>query len=260
MSGRRKFAAGALILAATLGSIHGCMAAAGDGEILVSAAISLKNALAEIASLYEKRTGVRVRFNLGASGLLQKQIETGAPVDVFASAGESQMDALQAGGLIFADSRRNFARNNLVLAVPVDLKSVVRSFKDLDRPEIKRIAIGNPKTVPVGQYTRELLINLKLWDKLQQRLVLAENSRQVLDYLVRGEADAGMVFASDMAVSGGEAIRAATAPENSHRPIVYPIAIVKESRRRGDAQPFIDLIISAEGQAILRKHGFLGHP
>lgn len=229
-----------------------------DGEIVVSAAISLKNAFEEIGSLYQKRTGVKVHFNLGGSGLLQRQIESGAPIDVFASAGEKQMDALQSQGLILAETRRDFARNALVLIVSPQSKLRIRSFADLGRPELVRIAIGNPKTVPAGQYAQEALANLKLWDKLQTRLVLAENVRQVLDYVVRRETDAGLVYASDVAAARGKAVIAARAPEDSHSPILYPIAVTKDAKRPQNARRFIDLSLSAEGQAILKKHGFPG--
>jgi molybdate transport system substrate-binding protein len=201
-----------------------------------------------------------VRFNLGASGLLQKQIETGAPVDVFASAGTSQMDALQVQGLILAETRRNFARNVLVLAVPAQSRLPIHSLADLARPEVKRVAIGNPKTVPAGQYAREALRSLKLWDKLQPRLVMAENVRQVLDYVVRGETEAGIVYASDVWAAHEQIVVAACAPEQSHSPILYPVAIVKETSKRSNAQRFVDLTLSAEGQAILGKYGFLGAP
>src|SRR5512136_94773 len=156
-----------LVIAAVFASAAFSASGPEGKEILVSAAISLKNAFEEIGRLYEKKTGVRVRFNLGASGLLQKQIESGAPVDIFASAGEKQMDELQAKGLIFADTRRNFARNELVLVIPENSKLPIRSFTDLARPEVARIAIGNPKTVPAGQYAEEALNRLKLWDKVQ---------------------------------------------------------------------------------------------
>ena len=229
-----------------------------DGEILVSAAVSLKNAFEEIGSIYEKRTGVKVRFNLGASGLIQKQIESGAPVDVFASAGERQMNALQSRGLILTHTRRNFARNALVLIVPEDSRLPIRSFAELVRPEVRKIAIGNPKTVPAGQYAQEALGNLKLWGKLQSRFVLAENVRQVLDYVARGETEAGIVYASDLSAARGKTAIAAYAPKDSHRPILYPIAVVKETRERRNAQRFIDLTLGTEGQAILKRHGFLG--
>lgn len=246
-----------LVLASILSSLRAYAPESANAEILVSAAVSLKNAFEEMGGLYKKRTGVRVRFNLAASGLLQKQIETGAPVDVFASAGASQMDALQAQGLILAETRHNFARNALVLIVPAQSKLPVHSFGDLARAEVNRVAIGNPKTVPAGQYAREALENLRLWNKLQPRLVLAENVRQVLDYVVRGEVEAGIVYASDVSASRAQIDVAARAPEPSHNPILYPIAIIRETSKRGIAQRFVDLTLSREGQAILGKYGFL---
>jgi molybdate transport system substrate-binding protein len=249
--------AAALFFSAVFSSTEACFPASKEKEILVSAAISLKNAFEEIGAIYEKQTGIRVRFNLGASGLLQRQIETGAPVDVFASAGEKQMDELQTRGFILGESRRNFAGNALVLMVPAGSQLPIHSFPDLAGPEITRVAIGNPKTVPAGQYARQVLTNLKVWDRIQSRLVLAENVRQVLDYISRGEADAGIVYASDVPVAQGKAVVAAHAPENSHERILYPIAIIKETENRGMAQRFIDLTLSDEGQAVLRKYGFL---
>jgi len=251
------FTAAALALAMALALPHsGASAPAGD-EILVSAAISLKNAFEEIGSAFEKGTGVRVRLNLGASGLLQKQIESGAPVDVFASAGEKQMDVLQAQGFILPETRRNFARNVLVLVVPARSSLPIHSFADLANPRVERVAIGNPKTVPAGQYAREALTKLKVWDGLQSRLVLAENVRQVLDYVARGEVEAGFVYASDVPAAHGEVSTAANAPEDAHEAILYPLAVVQGTGNRGNAQRFIDWTLGKSGQSILAKHGFL---
>jgi molybdate transport system substrate-binding protein len=247
-----------LVTGLTTVSYKYCTSSPEKGEILVSAAISLKDAFAELGSSFEKQTGIRVRFNLGASGLLQKQIEAGAPVDVFASAGEKQMDALQAQGLILTETRRDFARNSLVLITPARSKISIRSFADLTRPEVTRVAIGSPKTVPAGQYAEEALRNLKLWGVLQPRFVLAENARQVLDYVTRGEVDAGLVYTSDMGGANGEAVIAAQAPGGSHSPIRYPIAVVKQSENGMHGRRFIDLVLSSGGQAILDKYGFLG--
>jgi molybdate transport system substrate-binding protein len=233
--------------------------ASGTGQrtILVSAAISLKSAFEEIGSLYEKQTGVRVEFNLGASGLLQKQIEEGAPVDVFASAGEKQMDELQARNLIIPETRRNLVQNTLLLIIPADSQLTVTSFSDLLKPGLERVAIGNPKTVPAGQYAEETLRYFKLWDKIQPRLVLAENVRQVLDYVVRGEVQAGIVYSSDVLTARGEVKLAATAPKESHKPILYPIAVVRGTPSRADAQRYIDLSLSRTGQDVLAKYGFV---
>jgi molybdate transport system substrate-binding protein len=227
-----------------------------DGKILVSAAASLKNAFEEIGPLFEKNTGMQVSFNFGGSGLLQKQIEAGAPVDVFASAGEKQMNDLHTKGLIFSETKRSLAENTLVLITRMRSPLQLHSFSDLLKPEIDRLAIGNPKTVPAGQYAEEALRHLNLWDRLQPRLIMAENVRQVLDYVVRGEVQAGIVYASDAPIARGKVAIAATAPEGSHERILYPIAIVKDTGFRRGAQQFINFVIGDTGLAILEKYGF----
>jgi molybdate transport system substrate-binding protein len=228
-----------------------------DGESLtVSAAVSLKEAFNEIAALYQTKTGKTVSFNFGASGALQRQIETGAPVDLFASAGERQMDELAAKDLIDKETRRDFARNSLVLIVPNASNSNIKSFTDLAKPEVQKIAVGNPKTVPAGQYTEQVFDRANLKSSVQSKLILAEDARQVLDYVVRGEVDAGIVYASDARSADGKVRVAATAPEDTHSPVLYPIAVVKDSRQKQAAQEFVDLILSAEGQNILQKYGF----
>jgi len=228
-----------------------------DREILVSAAISLKDAFNELGAIYQKETGIRVRFNLGASGLLQKQIEAGAPVDVYASAGVRQMDALQDNGLIIEETRFNFVRNNLVLIVSSRSALALDSFKDLLDPGISRLAIGNPKTVPAGQYAQQALKSMQLWHRLESRLVPAENVRQVLDYVAREEVDAGIVYASDVPVSRGKAVIAVSAPGDSHDPILYPIAVIRGAGSPADARKFIDLVLSSSGQKVMEKYGFL---
>ena len=228
----------------------------GTSELIVSAAVSLKDAFNEIAALNEKRTGTKIHFNFGASGALQKQIESGAPADVFASAGAKQMDDLTARGFIVPATRMDFARNALVLIVPAKGKGI-SSFADLTSPAVKKIAVGNPKTVPAGQYTDQTFDRLKLLPQNQAKLILAEDVRQVLDYVVRDEVEAGVVYSSD-ALSAGDKVKVvARAPDDSHDPILYPIAIVKESKQQEVAHKFIDLVLSAEGQAILTKHGFI---
>jgi molybdate transport system substrate-binding protein len=227
------------------------------GEILVSAAISLKDAFEETAALYEKKTGILVHFNFGSSGLLQKQIEAGAPVDVFASAGEKQMDELQLRGLVIPETRRNFTRNDLVLVLPVNSKIPIGLFTDLSKPEIQLLAVGNSKTVPAGQYAQETLKNLGLWNALQNRLVLTENARQIMDYVARGEADAGIVYTSDVVAMRKDVKIVAAAPKESHSPIVYSIAVIKEAANRQGSRGFISLVLSETGQKILKKYGFL---
>ena len=229
---------------------------ASSDELVVSAAVSLKDAFNEIARIEEHRTGTKIRFNFGASGALQKQIETGAPVDIFTSAGAKQMDDLAARNLILPTSRRDFARNVLVLIEPANGASL-SSFADLSKAEIKKIAVGNPRTVPAGQYTQQTLTKLKLLPEIQSKLIYAEDVRQVLDYVMRGEVDVGIVYSSD-ALAGGITIKIVSrAPDDMHDPILYPIAVLKESQHPEAAQKFIDLVVSQEGQTILAKYGFV---
>ena len=225
-------------------------------EITLSAAASLREAFQEIGKQYEARTGTRVSFNFGASGALQKQIESGAPVDVFASAGRAQMDALALQELITTESRRDFTLNTLVLVVPADQAVELKSFANLSGAQVKRLAMGNPKTVPAGQYSEQSLTRLGLWPQLQSRLVLGEDVRQVLDYVARGEVEAGLVYASDVRAVDSRVRIVARAPADSHDPILYPIAVVRASKQQEAARTFIDGVMSDEGQHSLEKYGF----
>ncbi|MDA8421837.1 MAG: molybdate ABC transporter substrate-binding protein [Nitrospiraceae bacterium] len=225
--------------------------------ITVSAAISLKNAFEEIGKLYESRNaGSRVMFNFGASGDLMAQIKGGAPVDVFASAAQKDMDELDNAGLVVKDTRTNFAANSVVLIVPLSSKIAITSFNDLQKAEVKKIAVGNPKTVPVGRYTDEAFQYYKVSDMIKDKLVFAENVRQVLDYVARGEVDAGVVYSTDAMVKQQKVSVVMAAQEASHKPVVYPIAVVKGSKNENAARAFISFVRSEEGRKILEKYGF----
>jgi molybdate transport system substrate-binding protein len=250
----------ALTAVVVIGSAVGRVLGASQSELLVSGAISLREALREIGTLFEQRhPGTKVVLNFGASGVLQQQIERGAPVDVFVSAGVKQMDDLQVKGLILEETRRTLTGNQLVLITPSGMRFKPASFGDLLKPEVKRIAIGNPRTVPAGEYAREILTSLKLWDALQPKLILTENVRQALVYTVRGEVEAALVFATDARSAAGQVQVVAVAPAHSHSPVTYPIGVLKGSRLQSQASVFIELARSAEGQQILRRHGF-GRP
>lgn len=244
-------------------SLVGCQRNSTDSNLIaknetltVSSAVSLKDAFSEIGEIYKTKTGKAIIFNFGASGALQKQIESGAPVDVFASAGEKQMDELESQSLIEQATRRDFARNTLVLVVSADSKISFESFSDLAKAEVQKITVGNPKTVPAGQYTEQLFEKMNLKASLQEKLISAEDVRQVLDYVARGETDAGVVYATDARFAGEKVRVAAIAPENAHAPIFYPIAVVKDSKNKQAAREFVELVSSAEGQGILQKYGF----
>jgi molybdate transport system substrate-binding protein len=226
-------------------------------EITVSAAISLKNAFEEIGKIVEeKHPGTKVRFNLGASGDLARQIEAGAPVDVFASAAQKEMDDIDQKGLITSGARTNFAGNSVVLVKPGMSQIRMESFEDLRKAEVKKIVIANPKSVPAGRYAEEVLKYFNLREAVKDKLVFAEHVRQALDYVARNEVDAAMVYLTDAMIRPTEVRIITKAPDKSHQPILYPIAIVKGSKNQSVAKEFITLVLSTEGKNLLRKYGF----
>jgi molybdate transport system substrate-binding protein len=226
-------------------------------EITLSAAISLKNAFEEIGKIFrEKNPGVKLIFNFGASGDLARQIEVGAPVDIFASAGQKDMNDIDRKGLLTANSRKDFTGNTMVLVKPVHSTIKLTSLKDLQAGGVKRIAIGNPKTVPAGHYGEEALKQFYLWDVLKDKLILAENARQALDYVARWEVDAGLVYSTDAALRIREVKIVLKLPEGSHQPILYPIAVLKGAQDEKGARKFVEFVLSAEAQRILKQHGF----
>jgi molybdate transport system substrate-binding protein len=227
--------------------------------IVVSAAISLRDALKDVAQLYRtENPNVAVSFNLAGSGTLQRQIEQGAPVDVFISASPDEMNALDSKGLLLPGTRKNLLANRLVLIVPA-ASTGIASFQDLARPEVKAIAIGDPQTVPAGKYAQEVLAHLGLYDRLKSELVLASDVRQVLAYVSTGNADAGIVYATDAPVSRQVKI-ASTAPPGSHSPVIYPVAVVKSSNSPEAARQFEAFLQSPRAQTIFQNHGFLPPP
>src|SRR5688572_3796286 len=230
-------------------------------ELTVSAAISLKDAVEDLGRRFtQARSGVTLRYNFGASGELQKQIEAGAPVDLFISAAQRQMDELDKRGLLLPSSRRVFARNVLIAIKPADSSLDLSKPIDLLHPRVQKIVLGNPRTVPVGQYTEESLRALGLWERLQPKLVYAENVRQALDYVARGEVDAGFVYATDVAVRRERVKEAFRPPEDTYRPVTYPVAVVKDSKHAALAQAFIELLAGPEGRVVPVRLGFLPPP
>lgn len=226
-------------------------------EITVSAALSLKAAFEEIGPLFEKsRPGTRVLFNFAASGVLQRQIESGAPVDVFASASSMEMDGLDRKGMLLQETRRVLARNSIVLIKKTMDSPAINTFADLAKHEIKRIAIGNPVTVPAGKYSAEMLRYYHLDDKVRERLVLCENVRQVLDYVARGEVDAGLVFFTDAKGRSPDVTVVAPAGPESHSPAIYEIAVIAGARLPDAARAFNLFTGSKEAQAALARQGF----
>ncbi|MFH2093986.1 MAG: molybdate ABC transporter substrate-binding protein [Pseudomonadota bacterium] len=233
---------------------------AGSKEITVSAAMSLKNAFEEIGKLYESRTGTTCVLNFAATGDLLKQIAGGAPVDIFASAAKKDMDEADRQELTKAGTRVDFALNSVVLVVPAGAGISLDSFKGLNSAQVKKIAVGNPKSVPAGRYAQEVFNYYNILDVLKDKFIYTENVRQVLDYVARGEVDAGVVYATDAVVRSKEVKVVVTAPEISHQPVVYPIAIVRGTKHEPEAKSFIGMVLSDKGRAVLQKHGFKTKP
>ena len=228
---------------------------ASAGEIVVSAAASLTDAFQGIGRAYEQSShGTKVRFIFGASGALQRQIEQGAPVDIFASAGVKEMDALEQSKRIDPETRTNFAGNRLVLIVPRN--SVAKRWTDLKLPFIRRFAMSNPASVPSGRYALDTLTHRGLWADVHSKAVLGENVRQTLTYVTNGDVDAGIVFETDARRSGDRVCIIATAREGvDHAPIVYPAAIVTGTGQRSSARAFIGFLKTSMARKILIKNG-----
>jgi molybdate transport system substrate-binding protein len=230
-------------------------------EVTLSVAISMKDAVEELGRRFvASRPGVTLRYNFGSSGELQKQIEAGAPIDLFVSAAQRQIDELEQTHLIVPGSRRVFARNVLTVVKPADSRLDLAKPGDLLDERVMRIAIGDPRTVPAGQYAEESLRAVGLWSRLQPKLVFAGNVRQTLDYVARGEVDAGFVYTTDAAVRGGRVREAFRPAEETYRPVVYPVAVVAGARQPALAQSFIELLLSPDGQAVLGRLGFQPPP
>jgi molybdate transport system substrate-binding protein len=226
--------------------------------ITVSAAASLTEAFTDMESKFEtENPDIDVNLNFGSSGNLRKQIEGGAPADVFASADQKNMDTLANENFVDNSSREDFAKNSLVLIVPANSTLNITDVKDLTNPEVKKIGIGNPDTVPVGNYTRTALTEEGLWNQLKndKTMVLAEDVKQALTYVERGEVDAGFVYMSDALTADPGSIKIVTNVSVS-TPVNYPIAIVSSSENKKDAQEFIDFVTGEEGQETLEKYGF----
>ncbi len=224
--------------------------------IMVSAAASLTEAFTDMESRFEaENPGTDVSLNFGGSGNLRTQIEGGAPVDVFASADEVQMDTLANKSLIDNSTREDFAQNSLVLIVPSTSTLNITSLEDLTDSKIEKIAIGNPETVPVGKYTRTALTEAGLLNKTENKFILAEDVKQVLTYVERGEVDAGFVYMTDAKTAEPGTIKVVTNVSVS-TPVTYPIAVVSSSENKEGAQQFVDFITGEEGQEILQDYGF----
>jgi molybdate transport system substrate-binding protein len=234
----------------------GLSGAAFAAELTVSAAASLTNAFKELAQHYEARyPNTRVHLNFGASGALLQQMAKGAPVDVFASADQETMTRAVANNLVNPSDRRDFARNALVVVVPADSTLALSRLDDLMRPQVQRVAFGVPASVPVGRYAQIALQGAQMWTGIQPKLVNTQNVRQSLDYVARGEVDAGFVYQTDAMAMQDKVKVALTVPLPD--PISYPIARTATTAQAQEAMRFVDYVLSGDGQKVLARYGFL---
>ena len=223
--------------------------------LTVSAAASLTNAFQAIGQAYEKtHPGSKITFNFAASGPLLAQIQQGAPVDVFASADQETMNRAATAKLLADGTRADFAHNTLVVIVPSSAAKTPQALPDLAGADFKRIATGTPATVPVGRYTMDAVQKAGLADTLQPRWIFGESVRQVLNYVARGEVDAGFVYRTDALIERDKTRIAFTAPTAT--PVRYPIAAIAASKNADRAQQFIRFVRSPAGGEILERFGF----
>jgi len=224
--------------------------------LLIAAAASLQEALKEVDPLFKSANpGMKVNYNFAASGPLQQQIEQGAPVDLFIAAATRQMDALQKKNLILTDTRRNILINSLVLVVPSNSTLGLTSFKQLTNSNVKRISVGEPRSVPAGQYAEEVFKNLGILDQLKSKFVYGNSVRNVLGTIESGNADAGVFYATDAKISN-KVKQVATAASNLHSPIVYPMAVITASKNQSTARTYAQFLTSQKAQAVFKKYGF----
>jgi molybdate transport system substrate-binding protein len=239
-----------LVLVSALQACHSPRSA----TLTLSVAASLKDAIVEVEAAYNRDNApIDFRNNFGSSGTLAGEIEQGAPVDVFFSAATKQMDELDTKGMIAPGTRRDLLRNEIVLVAPPD--SQLRDFAGLIGRSVRMIALGDPGSVPAGQYGRQTLKSLQLYDKLSTKIVLGKDVRQVLTYVETGNADAGIVYATDAQISGKVRV-VAIAPESTHDPVVYPAAVLKSARDLEDARKFTEFLASPVARGLFIKHGF----
>ena len=225
--------------------------------LTISAAASLTEAMGEIKTLYSKeKPNVTINYNFGSSGTLQQQIEQGANVDLFFSAATKQMNALQKKGLLIDNTKVNLLGNSVVLITKSDSTLGINNFKDLENSKVKKIGLGEPKTVPVGQYSEEILTSLKILDKVKTKAVYGKDVKEVLSWVESGDADAGIVYGTDAKSSKKVKVVASAGKELYKTPVVYPVAIIKASKNINDTKAFLKYLSSDKAKAVFVKYGF----
>lgn len=226
-------------------------------ELIIAAAASLKDVTADIENVYEeKNKNIDLVFTYGGSGSLQQQIEQGSPTDVFISAGSKQMDALDDKSLLLDGTKEDLLTNKVVLITPKD-KTDLKSFEDLNSDKVSQIGFGEPRTVPVGEYTEEVLSSLGVLDSIRNsgKVVYAKDVKEVLTWVETGNINAGVVYETDAKISDSVNI-VCEAPEGSHKEILYSVAVIKDSKNINEAQEFLSFLNSDEAKTIFKEYGF----
>ncbi len=225
--------------------------------LTISAAASLKDAMGEIKTLYSKeKSNVTINYNFGSSGALQQQIEQGADADLFISAAEKQMDALKQKSLILDDTRVDLLGNTVVLVVKSDSTAGISDFKDAATDKAKKIALGEPKTVPCGQYAEEIFTTLNILDKVKAKAVYGKDVKEVLNWVETGNADAGVVYGTDAKASTKVKVAATAGKDLYKTSVIYPAAVVKASKNTEDAKAFLKFLSGSKAKEVFVKYGF----
>lgn len=225
-------------------------------ELTISAAASLQDSLEELKKSYEKENAsIKITYNFGGSGALQQQISQGAPVDLFFSADQDKFDELVNTGVIDRKQETDLLVNELVLVVPKKNDKHIQSFEDLKKAD--KIALGTTETVPAGKYGVETLQNMNIWEDVQSKVVYTKDVRQVLTYTETENVDAGIVYKTDALVSEKVDI-VATAKEETHTPIIYPVGVIKDSKHAKEAEDFYNYLKSDEALKVFKKYSFKG--
>ena len=246
-----------VVAALLLGSIPGSPRQTPAPEpITVSAAVSLTEVLQEVAKAYGQTGGGTVRFNFSASNVLARQIVDGAPVDLFISADEAQMDVVAKAGLLADGSRIDLLGNRLAIVVSPERQRVLSGVRDLIDPSFKRIAIGDPSGVPAGGYAKQALERAQIWDQVQPRLVLSASARAALGAVDAGNADAAIVYRTDTRVAK-RAVVVWIAPIWEGPRIVYPAALIKGGSAQAQARRFLDFLRSATATRVFEQFEFI---
>ncbi|HEY7557930.1 MAG TPA: molybdate ABC transporter substrate-binding protein [Candidatus Binatia bacterium] len=245
-----------LLVAALFFVLSWTQASAWADEILVSAAASLTDVMKEIGSSYQSKSKHTAKFNFGPSSGLARQIDEGAPADVFFSADLKQMDGLDKKGRLEPGTRKNLLSNQLVMIVPSDSKLALSSPKDLLKDSVKRIALAEPSSVPVGVYSKKYLTEKGLWNKVESKVVPVQDVRATLASVESGNVEAGFVYKTDAAVSKKVKI-VYEVPIDKGPKIIYPVAIVKESKRKDAARDFLHYVQSPAARETFKKFGFV---